>query len=131
MNAGLKKLLVLAGALSATVPLLLAGAGEASAITPMQGVITLCTDADFNGACTTLVEGGSWVDPVRDGPGKTFQDSISSVWNFTGADYCLFVDNNGRGADIRIRRGNGIADLQSLPQFQDSISTVVPCGNNI
>jgi Peptidase inhibitor family I36 len=131
MNAGLKKLLVVGGALSATVPLLLAGASEASAITPANGLITLCTDANFNGACTTLQAGDSWLDPVKKGPGKTFQDSISSIWNFTQVDYCVFTDNNGHGDSFRIPRGNGIADLQFLPEFQDSISTVVPCGNNI
>jgi Peptidase inhibitor family I36 len=132
MNSGLKKLLAVAGAFSATVPLLLAGAGEASAAqTPRQGVVTLCTDADFNGSCTTLSPGDSWLDPVRKGPGKTFQDSISSIWNFTDFDYCVFVDNNGGGASLRVPRGNGFADLSALPQFNDSISTVVPCGNNI
>jgi Peptidase inhibitor family I36 len=133
MNTGLKKLLAGVGALSATVALLLIGTGEASAASN-AGTVIMCTDANFQGNCLFVTQGDSYGDPVKDWPhlvapgGNVWQDSISSIENNTGLNYCFYADNNFQGRVIAISPNGRDTDLgSSQPALQDSISSMRPC----
>lgn len=130
MNRNMGKKILVGATAVASVVLCVTAAGPAAAssaqVTAGNGVY-VCTDAYFRGSCATINQDGDGkvrVIDMTNQVGKTYQDKISSIRNYTNYRVRFWVDNNFQGRYIDFPAHTELSDL-SLTDFNDKLSSLV------
>lgn len=123
----IKKLVACAGAAAAAGALALSLAPAASAA-PQDRYLQFCMDAYLSGPCQWF--GGSGVptikDMTKDLEGRyNFQDTISSIQNYSGQTACMWTDNGFKGIQ-GVFQDNYTWNTLSYP-YENSISSMRGC----
>ncbi|MCX4564523.1 hypothetical protein OHA02_51370 [Streptomyces phaeochromogenes] len=87
------------------------------------GVLRICAKED---KCTDLSGNAQAVD-VQTNLGPDFQDSISTIVNATGTQFCFYNDANFQGDRLKLAPGETFFLGSSKFKFLGSISSFKPC----
>lgn len=130
MQWTVSKKLVWGAMAAASVALGVTAAGPAAAsgtqVSAGNGIL-VCTDAHFRGSCTTIDQdrdGKVRVIDMTNQVGKTYQDKISSIRNYTNYRVRFWVNNNFEGDFIDFPARTEHSDL-SQTNFNDKLSSLV------
>ncbi|WP_329537181.1 peptidase inhibitor family I36 protein (plasmid) [Streptomyces sp. NBC_01450] len=125
MKLALGRTAVALGVTAAALTTTLGVGGSADAAT---GYLRLCLDINA-GRCSdfTAVSDNFYVkDPVNTYGNHTWQDSISSLYNYSTRNVCFYTDNNFQGSSITLPPGYRIDDV-SYWNMNDAISSWKSC----
>lgn len=118
----LKKKVMAGAGMALAAGSLIASAAVPASAAPAANSVKACQNYNLGGACTYLYYPEPDMGSTLDG---NFQDSISSISNYTGNTWCFWTDNNYQGIE-GVFQNNYTWNTLSYP-YNDSISSGKSC----